>query len=48
MEEWVDPQYAELVAYYRQQQETPTGPAYGLPVDDVPVRGLVIEPMPKQ
>ncbi|MFJ8477638.1 hypothetical protein [Kitasatospora sp. NPDC094011] len=48
MEEWIDPRYAELVACYRQQQEVPEGPAYGLPGDNAPIRGFVMEPMPKQ
>ncbi|MEU6238088.1 hypothetical protein [Kitasatospora sp. NPDC047058] len=50
--EWINPRYAQLVACYRQQQETPDSgaAAFGVPLrrvdgEPVPARlGFVMEP----
>ncbi|MEV7599845.1 hypothetical protein AB0O91_20925 [Kitasatospora sp. NPDC089797] len=55
MGEYIDPRYAHVVAWYRQQQVTPDPePALGWPVfradgEPVPARlGFLMEPIPSE
>ncbi|GAB2699941.1 hypothetical protein [Kitasatospora kifunensis] len=47
MDEWINPEYAELVAAFRQQDEDTDAPTLGLSLDAAPgpaVRGFIVKP----
>ncbi|MFF7631962.1 hypothetical protein ACFZB9_02235 [Kitasatospora sp. NPDC008050] len=47
MDEWINPEYAELVAAFRQQDDDTDVPVLGLAPDTVPVRavrGFIMRP----